>query len=400
MVFAGILFVNPFPSQVLLLLLIFTFFFVLLSIIAKNIVLRYCFIIIFSLGLSLSILEGYFYVALYDNKKIRTLNTSQNQEQNTLPNKSPEKKFSKSPLTQNSNAESAEFNPELKHSTVHAIRKIDTQNLSIFDVKYTRNSKKKRITPYMPNAQQAVILLGCSFTFGDGISDTETSAWQLAKILGENYQVYNLGSSGSAPHQILHNLEKDLPNLEKFSKLHFYYIAIDDHVRRVGGAASWDKDGPLYEIQNGKAVHIGKFKDVLPFFKTSKVDQWLGRSYLYDKIQILAENILAPYDTEQRQELFGALVQGINDFIHNNYQRSSFTVLLWPPNTAELTSLINNISSINLENYFPNFEQEREKYVVFYPHEMHPSAYANGIVAQKLAKHVRNETTILRQETP
>ncbi len=384
---------DPFPSQIFLLLFIFSLFFISLSVAFKNTILTYGCIILFSIGLSLTVLEGYFYIALHDSKKVRTLTDSHAQAPKvTSAKKTPTKPHKQNTTSTQKNKE-AEFNPEQVLSTRHAVRKVSAQNITIFDVVYGLNSKKKRITPYAPNAKKAVVLLGCSFTFGDGIKDNETSAWQLAKVLGDEYQIFNYGRSGSAPHKILADLQEDFPDLQKFSEVFFYYIAIDDHLRRVGGGAAWDNNGPLFEIQNGKAVRIGIFKHVLPFFRSDTATRWLNRSYFYDKIRTQAEDAFAPYNAEERIELFSALVQGIDHIIHKNYPQSNFTVLLWPPSTTEFIPLLKNIPYINLQSWFPNFEQEREKYVIFYPYEMHPSAYANSIVAKELAKLIRNAPT-------
>ena len=79
-----------------------------------------------------------------------------------------------------------------------------SQEKLAYDVVYSVNEQSRRITPERgKEADSAVLLFGCSFTFGIGVRDEETYAWKLAQALGEKYQVINLGVPSYGAHQLL-----------------------------------------------------------------------------------------------------------------------------------------------------------------------------------------------------
>ncbi len=365
--FVFLFFSEPFAMQFTLLLIMFTFFFIALSVLVRNIILKYLIIGIFSISLPLAILEGYFFFSLPKFEK--SLSSG------LVADPMPQSMLSK-------------LNPHEQYSRRRAVRAMLAQNITLFDVVYTTNKWGKRITPYASNAKTAIVLLGCSFTFGDGLQDQETFAYKLGNLLGSKYQVFNLGVSGYGSHRVLAEIEAGFPYLKYYEKIQFYYVAIDDHVRRAAGVVSWDNNGPLYEVQDGKAVRVGTFADVLPLYRINTVRKWLERSYLYKKTHNLLEAAFSPFDTdEERFALQGALMRSMVDITKQDYPNSTFKVLLWPPRAAELfTPLLGDIEHYDIQKWFPDYENDIAKYVISYPEEVHPSAYANTIVAKELSK--------------
>ena len=71
-------------------------------------------------------------------------------------------------------------------------------------VKYTINSHKFRTKEFKDiDWKNSIVLLGCSFTFGVGVTDEDTISVQLQKITGKN--VVNLGQPGISNGAIAYN---------------------------------------------------------------------------------------------------------------------------------------------------------------------------------------------------
>ncbi len=377
--FITIALLDKFPAQIVCLLLLFTLFFMVMSSVFKNILVKYICIVVFSFSLPLALVEGYFYIALKADDKII--------EEVTLQDPIPE------PLL-------SQLDPAGTYKQRKVTRSMREQKTVIFDVIYTTDNEKRRVTPYAPQAKVAVVLLGCSFTFGDALNDEDTFGYKLGQILGKDFQVINLGVPGSGSHRILEQLEKGLPSLDKFSKVIFYYSAIEDHIRRAAGIVYWDYSGILYDLQDGKLVKMDDPMQAVPWHRNENVMKWLVRSYLYKKTYAPFENFFSRYDTVEKQvELQKALMHAISDIIHKKYAQSRFTILAWPPNTAQwFEPPLAGITSVNMEAWFPNFDEELEKYVII--KDGHPSAYTNDIVARELAKLVYKDAKALGVAVP
>ena len=71
-------------------------------------------------------------------------------------------------------------------------------------IKYTTNSAGYRAQEwYKLDWANSILVLGCSFVFGDGVDDTETIPFYMEKILG--IPTINLGAGGASQLWLLHN---------------------------------------------------------------------------------------------------------------------------------------------------------------------------------------------------
>ncbi len=352
----------PFESQILLLALCASVFFAYLTNVLKNVLLKYLSLGIFSLLLPLTVMEGYYYFALrpfqvyVEHERIQRSNTAQEGYQ------------------------------------VKATRKVGIEREVLYDVVYSFDAKDRRITPRAPHARTAVVLLGCSFTFGDGLEDTQTLPYQLATLLGEDYQVFNLGVSGSGPHKLLGDLTHLFEEIRHFERVFIYYVAIGDHCNRVAGIALWEDFGPLYVLENGSLVMKGTLDAALPFFERGTFKAWLQRSWLFKKVRLPLKKLFAHLPREEdRLALVHALIARMNAVIKDNLPQGHFTVLAWPPGTARmLTPLPQHISLVDVEPWLPDYAQSQELYVIRPRVDTHPTAYATLLVAKELENVLRN----------
>src|SRR5262249_8155860 len=121
----------------------------------------------------------------------------------------------------------------------------------VFDVRYSIDKNGLRVAPdSLKQNGPIAMFFGDSFTFGEGVSNDETLPNAFSILSG--MRVLNFGQIGYGPHHILRLLELDVPKkiITSAPRL-MVYTAIEDHIGRAAGRAAWDRNGPLYEVQNG-----------------------------------------------------------------------------------------------------------------------------------------------------
>ncbi len=74
---------------------------------------------------------------------------------------------------------------------------------------YTIDSNGLRISPPYQSADtiECILFFGGSFTFGEGVGDTETMPYQTGMKLDGAYRIYNFSFYGYGPHQMLSSIE-------------------------------------------------------------------------------------------------------------------------------------------------------------------------------------------------
>lgn len=132
-------------------------------------------------------------------------------------------------------------------------------NLPDFNVKYCFDKEGWRRTPSNDQSASPILFLGCSFTFGTGVENTETFAARLAKDSWPTQRVINAAfpSWGTTfAYRVLTDyLVRDRPKV-------VLYCWIEDHLKRNGLRESWHKNLvgrsiiPEFELKNGKPQFV------------------------------------------------------------------------------------------------------------------------------------------------
>lgn len=121
----------------------------------------------------------------------------------------------------------------------------DTVTISI-------DSLGRRTTPLpdsLPRSRYA-LFLGCSYTYGDGVSDTQTLPYYF-QALAPDYRAYNYGYMAYSPLHMLARLqqgtlESEIPQKDGFA----VYTLINDQLDRVIPATRW------IELTQGKFPYL------------------------------------------------------------------------------------------------------------------------------------------------
>jgi hypothetical protein len=138
----------------------------------------------------------------------------------------------------------------------------------------------------MRSTNKNILLLGCSFAFGQGVSDEETITAFLAKDFAD-YNVYNLGVPGGGLTSVLNDIyyKNRIAAVPKTGGAAIY-IFFKDHFRRHFTSlalsrrqTSW-KEQLDYRIENGRLIGTEKYSglNALKLY----VMHWLAKSeFLY-----------------------------------------------------------------------------------------------------------------------
>ncbi|MDR1397780.1 MAG: hypothetical protein LBJ14_08620 [Desulfarculales bacterium] len=241
-----------------------------------------------------------------------------------------------------------------------------------------------RITPQYSEAQSAVVFFGCSFTYGIGLTDADTFPYKVGEDLGEHYQVYNRGISAYGPHQMLDMIAGGILDdiAAAHEKMFVFFTTFDEHALRSAGYNIRYPEFPWYELVNGQLVRQGVFGD-----QYSTPGLLLYR--LFKKSQLYQSMFIPKPDRLQPAiDLYTAIIKQ-SDLELQKLYGARLTVLIWPANAYGEILRQQGLDVVDLEQFFPDYRQNPEKYKI--PYDGHPNALANEIVTQAIVKMIHQE---------
>ncbi|MDL2216254.1 hypothetical protein LJB81_00805 [Desulfovibrio sp. OttesenSCG-928-M14] len=268
-----------------------------------------------------------------------------------------------------------------------AIRAVTVANGNlVYDVVYTANERGWRITPQHPQATEAVVFFGCSYTFGDAVNDDETYPWQVAELLGEGYQVFNFGFSGYGAHQFLALLEAGVLEdiTSQYGRTHVFFFTIPMHEYRAAGYDCWLAGAPWYEVVDNRPVRQGVLADKSGGFRL-RLDKYFAKSEVYRSLFMSAHTA---WDEPRSRALQEAIFkEGAS--ICWKLPNTDFSIILWPGaeyNEAFLHA--EAIPTLKLAGAFPaDYVENKSSYIVV--GDGHPNGHTNSFVAARIADYIR-----------
>lgn len=141
----------------------------------------------------------------------------------------------------------------------------------IYKQLYGIDKHGRRITPTTrPDStySEFIMVTGCSFAFGYGLSETETLGFYLDRLTG--YRAYNYSAPGYGTQQTLTLLEsRNLNDEINEANGILVHLFIDDHIPRLIGSRRmmklWARDYPYYYLDGGELKRNGSFRQVENF---------------------------------------------------------------------------------------------------------------------------------------
>jgi hypothetical protein len=164
------------------------------------------------------------------------------------------------------------------HAGRYHVKKTDPKTgATIFNADYTINPNLIRQTLSCEKGP-AVVFFGCSYTFGEGLNDSETLPQAFADSLDRKERVLNLGFSGYGPAQFLSELQSGIFDsvIGPQPKL-FIFLTSVAHAERSACKPFWIRRGPRYAIENGQLLLKGDCYEGLGLWFL----EWLERSAAY-----------------------------------------------------------------------------------------------------------------------
>jgi len=277
------------------------------------------------------------------------------------------------------------YRPVSRQIRSHCIKKYGSTE--VYNAIYTSLDSGWRVTPQRGNtADTAVVFFGCSFTFGEGLKDSETFPYRVGQLLGDRYQVLNLGFSGYGAHQMLAEIESGRldPMLRDYKKAHFYFLTIESHVERCGGLMLWDRDSRRYVLDHGEVVDTGTFREHLSLPR--RLAEWVFRkSFVFE----LLFNRPTKAERQHMTELHLAILEKCNKLLLEKYGQP-LVVLLWP-GAESFKEPLNRagVATVELAPLLPGYRDASNPYRI--PHDGHPNARAANIIAETIAGRIRAE---------
>lgn len=247
--------------------------------------------------------------------------------------------------------------------------------LAVIDGTGTRHTRGR------PDSESVHLFVGCSFTYGYGLSDHETLAQQFSESLGFEERVINLGVNGYGPQHVLREFELNLRpgDLQVRKPVRtVIFSLIDDHRERV--EQSFYAGTPHYALKDGKIVFTGE----------------TGGSYLCDRlVALVARSRMAAWMARilERSFIRGddwdlalAVLGRIHELCRERYD-VGLTVVYWGDfsNVPERLKAV-GMNVVTVEEAFgKNWRKDAVKYLLY---DGHPSAYANRSLARGLAERL------------
>ena len=252
------------------------------------------------------------------------------------------------------------------------IRGLDT----IINAEYTFDRFGRRLMPERRNVTQATIFMGCSYTFGDGVSDNQTLPYQYYEN-DTTKNVYNYAIDGWGPQQTLKLLQKrNIRNEVLGDTVTGIYVFIEDHLRRVicdkHHVVSWTKDFDCFAIEHDSLISKGTFAEQYPyrlwFYKI------ITETKVFDRFDIPLHPTIDSYRITA-----GIIKQSALAFGHQ-FKQSRFYVVIYPGQDTHIIPYLETlgVKVIDLSSLF------KDPVEMLIPNHGHPIPKAYEIVAQKI----------------
>lgn len=233
-------------------------------------------------------------------------------------------------------------------------------------------------------ATDALLFFGGSFTFGLGVPDEATTAFQVGSQLADEYRVYNFSYGGYGPHQMLAALQAGrVEETVDAEPKYAVYQLIMNHVRRACGRTSWNIHDPRFVMGEGDlVVRDGRHCDPLP--EPAGGLALLQRSAIYREA--------TSHTTNAHVDLTIAIVATAREELQARYPDCQFHVIVWDLDTWKSRRVLSQLAERNMDvhlvsDILPEYAADDEHYCNS-PADPHPNPEAHRLLADYIVREI------------
>lgn len=275
-----------------------------------------------------------------------------------------------------------------KNCRPHVVMKKRNYPFIVSDTHYGFDEyARRRIPDADKKSENFFLFLGCSFTWGESVSDEETFANLVVKKF-KSTNGYNLAMGGYGPNTTLQLLEQSDYRLEGIhgKKGVAIYTFIDHHIGRLLGSMSVPRtdEFPDYQIRQGELVNLGNFEDTRPF--TQFFFHFLSQSELLKYFQIDF-----PITADRGTSLFVAVNREIKNKLRDRFGIERYIVAIYPEHTKHHKSLVSKLEEAGIEVIDLSGVQisQLTKGGAYLPGDGHPSALGHRVYSDLLVSELK-----------
>lgn len=270
-------------------------------------------------------------------------------------------------------------------TTLNSCKTIETD--TIYCAQYKIDANSRRQMPIADSAIAHLIFFGCSYTYGEGVNNTETFTYQLARKL-PTYQVYNYAYSGYGPQQTLAYLEfGHIAGNVPQSRGYCVYMLLPEHLSRAAGAPyyiqGWGSTSPHYALQADSLVYYPNHKAWRPYYAAfQRFLGWCGvGNFVYPPAKTY---------TPQEVDLTVAILKEAKARYLSLYPNGHFVVAL-PPAVSNEENFVQiadalTIQGISIWDFHSAFNLQPPMSI---PNDGHLSAKGHQEVAKLLSSYIK-----------
>lgn len=242
---------------------------------------------------------------------------------------------------------------------------------------------------YDKNSDKTIMILGCSYAYGEGLKNKENLSALLSEAL--KYNVINAGFGGHGIQSAYKFLKDFWLEKEKKNNVDiFIYVYMKDHLRRIYKRNNWFS-GEIYPHFEYRDSHLVEIKPIFPYIYASflffNLNNRIIHKKLYEELKtykdfniIISElqNTIKKINPNSKTIILVVPVKYTHEFIADNS--------MFPSN--ELTFLEElGIKVINAEE-LTNENLRDEKWYI--EDKSHPSSQYRQLIVPKLSEIIKS----------
>jgi hypothetical protein len=246
------------------------------------------------------------------------------------------------------------------------------------------------------SCNKEVVFLGCSLTFGQGLTDTQSLPYRFGEAA--NVSTLNMACIGYGIHQVYQLFNSKFSGQNNQDRI-FIYSFFYDHILRANGIYGWNNAGPFFDIEHDTLVNRGP----LYKYKWLKGDKLAFNASLFGAFKVIKDNLHKAMYREAAKNLSEAdykrcfiMLQEMAKKINSCGGR--FIILDWA-NYNWFYKPLSDISKSKIDQQLGSLSKLGVQVIPvasllnmsdsknFIPIDGHPSAAANKTIANWLAAH-------------